>query len=94
MKRIFKYSIPLQGEFDKDLPIGAEILSFQSQNDLPYIWVIIDEDADVEKRRFRIYGTGHPIERTVNEDISLHFIGTIQILAGGLVWHLFEVKNE
>ena len=47
-----------------------------------------------EDRRFRLYGTGHPIAN-VPQDASLHYIGTTQqSQMPTLVWHLFEeVKN-
>lgn len=94
MRTIYRYSIPLiSTEFDMDLPVGAVILSFQTQNGIPSIWAMIDKDADIEQRHFRFYGTGYPIDKSHKE---LRYIGTTQqSQTPPLVWHLFEeVEND
>ena len=90
MKKIYKYSIPINDEFDMNLPKGIAILSFQCQRDVPFIWALVDPDALLEKRSFRLVGTGHPINMESN---FLHFIGTVQMAGGQLVWHLFEIEK-
>jgi len=81
---IFKYTVPIQDEFGLLLPGMGKILSFQVQADVPVIWALVNPQAAPWERRFRIFGTGHP----VSADIPLAFIGTIQL--DTLVWHLFE----
>lgn len=90
MKKIFKYPIEINDEVSIGLPEGAEILSFQLQGGCPNLWVLVDENADVELRRFRVYGTGHRVE---NGD-KLNYIGTIVGHMGQFVWHLFEETKE
>ena len=85
MKTIYKYPVPLD-EFELELPRGAKILTFQSQNNNPTIWALVDPLNKLEKRKFVIRGTGHPIMSNTNNDV---YIGTIQTEMG-LVWHLFE----
>jgi len=85
MKTIWKYSIPITDHFEIDMPKGATILYFGVQNDTPQIWVLIDSSATTEKRKFRLAGTGHPIE-----EVELKYVGTVLMLADRLVWHLFE----
>lgn len=90
MKTIYKYEVPLDGAFKLRLPKEAIILSFQCQNDMPVIWAMVENAHINEDRRFRLYGTGHPIER-IPKDANLHYIGTIQqSQVPPLVWHLFE----
>ncbi len=94
MRTIYKYPIPIEGTFEIDLPKEAMILSFQCQNGVPCVWVMVETAHINEGRRFRLFGTGHPIERIPN-DSNLHYIGTVQqSQTPALVWHLFEeAKN-
>jgi len=66
MRKIFKYQIPIQDEFELELPVGARILSFQIQYEEPVIWAIVDPDAEKEKRYFNLYGTGHLMKEYPN----------------------------
>lgn len=86
MNTIWKYQVPLKDNFVLELPMNAKILSFQTQDDVPYIWVLLDPDNDPEKRVFRLAGTGHLINH-----MPMMFIGTVQMRSGSLVYHLFEV---
>ena len=97
MKKIFKYEIPIQNEFELELPRGAQILTFQvqrempSMNEKPFVWAIIDLKEDIsEKVNFRLFGTGHPIPKEAN---SFSYVGTAQMANGQLVWHLFKEKS-
>jgi len=91
MKTIHKYEVFIYEEkFKLRLPKGAMILSFQTQRFVPILWAMIDTDAVNEDRKFRLYGTGHPIA-DIPKDANLHYIGTTQqSQAPALVWHLFE----
>lgn len=88
MKKIYKYDVRMREEFVVMLPIGAEILSVQTQGSdgEPKMWVLVDPDANLETRRFRIFGTGHEIDA----QLALQFIATFQVDDGHLVFHLFE----
>jgi hypothetical protein len=86
MKRIYKYPIPITDEFTLELPIGAEILTFQTQHNKPHIWALIDPEREFETVGFRLFGTGHPVE----DADTLKYIGTTQTEGGLLVWHLFK----
>lgn len=90
MKTIHKYEVPIEERFKLRLPKEAVILSFQSQNGVPCIWAMVETAHINEDRRFRLFGTGHPIER-IPKDEGLHYIGTAQqSQTPPLVWHLFE----
>jgi len=87
---VYKYEI-LPGEhIDIDLPQGAEILTVQIQGDQPCIWAMIDTRAPIQRRRFRLAGTGHPI----SDPDALTYIGTFQLYEGALVYHLFEYARR
>ena len=90
MKTIHKYPVPVEGRFKLRLPKESVILSFQCQDGVPCIWVMVETAHIDEERSFRLFGTGHPIER-IPKDGSLHYIGTAQqSQMPPLVWHLFE----
>lgn len=90
MKTIYKYQVPLEGAFSLKLPKEAVILSFQCQDAVATIWVMVETAHVDEERHFRLYGTGHPIAN-IPKDTGLHFIGTAQEGSGFThVWHLFE----
>lgn len=93
MKTIYKYEIIVEGAFKLRLPKEAMILSFQCQNGMPCIWAMVETAHINEDRKFRLYGTGHPVAN-IPEDVSLHYIGTTQqSQVPPLVWHLFEEKG-
>jgi len=96
MKTIYKYQIPLEGAFSKQLPKDAMILSFQCQDGVPTIWAEVENAHNTEERHFRLYKTGQPIEN-IPKDAGLHYIGTAQDWRdGGFadVWHLFEEVKD
>ena len=82
---IFKYELPIQDEAIIEMPLSAEAKSVAMQNGLPYVWAIVDPALPTEKRTFYVRGTGHPLRKANPE----HFIGTIQMEDGRLVFHIF-----
>ena len=86
--RIYKYQLEITDRQYVTMPVGAEILSVQTQFDKPTIWALIDKDEELEERHFRIIGTGHNF--TEFEKI---YIGTFQTNEGQFVGHLFEITN-
>lgn len=73
--------------FEIKMPLGAKVLTFQMQDEVPTIWALVNtQEFDNEVRRFDLLGTGFEFERTTDKS----YIGTVQ--QGWLVWHLFEVK--
>jgi hypothetical protein len=67
------------------MPIDAEILCVQMQYDTPCIWALVDNKNNDSFRNFRWYGTGHNIK-----DNPGKYIGTVQMMEGKLIFHLFE----
>jgi hypothetical protein len=87
-KTIHKYQLNTTDNQSLWLPKGAEILTVQTQNDVPCIWALVDTDQHLEERRFEIFGTAHPIQSDIGTDRK--YIGTYQLNGGDLVFHLFE----
>lgn len=67
------------------LPIGAKILTIQTQQGQPFIWALVNNSKDMEERYFRVFGTGQPMN-----DFKGEYIGTYQQLNGLLIFHVFE----
>lgn len=87
---IWKYEIPIDEYPEIDMPKNAEILSFNAQHDSPCLWARVTPGSPTEKRKFRLAGTGHPLDENVGK-----YIGTVILegLEGSyLVFHLFELK--
>lgn len=82
MKTIWKYPITLL-RTRIEMPRGAEILSFQLQQDVPTIWACVDPDKGKVARTVRVYGTGAEMN-----DVLGKYIGTAQ--ESGYVWHAFD----
>jgi hypothetical protein len=58
---IWKYPVPLDtpgAVFHLKMPVGAEVLTVQLQQGKPTIWALLDPDARMIQRSFRIVGTG------------------------------------
>jgi hypothetical protein len=88
MKTVWKYPVTIGDEFTLEMPLAAKVLTVQVQHGAPYLWALVDP-ANVDAmrtRRFRLAGTGHPIEDTD----GLKYVGTFQMFGGSLVWHVFE----
>ena len=80
----------MEDTFTLEMTLGAEILHFGVQNGGTNIWVLVDPDiSEREIRRFRLAGTGHPIEPDPGWVTA--YIGTVSLLEDILVLHLFEV---
>jgi len=87
-KVIYKYELEVQDIIEVTMPIGAEILDLQVQNNTPCLWALVDRSEGKEVRKFRTIGTGHYIWD--KEIPCKKYIGTYQ-LQSGFVFHLFEV---
>lgn len=88
MRAVFKYEVPIDDHVTLRLPVGAELLHFGNQRDVPMLWALVDPEMPKTERKFRMAGTGHAIEEP-----NVRFVGTAQFSAGALVFHLFEVLS-
>lgn len=87
MNTIWKYQLDVCDDQLLQLPIGAEILTVQVQQESVQMWVCVNPDMTLKTRHIRIHGTGHDVP---NHD-KLKYISTFQLHNGNLVFHVFEV---
>jgi len=87
-QRIYKYELEVMDNQNLRLPIGAKILTVQSQNGKPCLWALVDISAETEVRHIEIFGTGHPVLSDMGT--SREYISTFQMHGGQLVFHAFE----
>ena len=88
MRRVFKYTVPVEDYFSLEMPGGAKVLTVQNQHGEPQLWALVNPDNPTETRNFRLVGTGHPISE--NPDM-LDYIGTFQLADGAFIGHVFEI---
>ena len=86
MKTIWKYQLEVTDTQEISIPCNSKILSVQTQRNKPVMWVLIDPDTEKFTKKFRIYGTDHPIETN-----DLIYIGTFQLDEGSFIGHVFEL---
>jgi len=86
MRTIYKYEIEITDRFTIDMPRNATPFACQVQQGKPQMWAIVNPEAPIVPKHFRLIGTGHPI---LNPN-DLRYIGTFPMSEVKLVWHLFE----
>lgn len=79
---IWKYPIPL-GTSSLRMPRGARLLCVQMQENMGYLWALVDQSSPLVDRHIAIVGTGWTLESLPGE-----YVGTLQ--ADGYVWHIFD----
>lgn len=87
---VWKYKIEYTEYVTITIPSAARILCAKVQEDGVYIWVLVSVDAERVERTFRILKTG---ETSNNAPGELHYIDTILLAGGKLVYHIFEVMS-
>ena len=84
MITIYKYKLTPDCEIE--LPHSAKLLTVQSQENNPFVWVLLDtEDKILDKYKFWTIGTGHDAERIGKKE----YLGTFQLSNPVLVFHVF-----
>jgi len=89
MEAILKYKLEVKDEQVLPMPVGAEILTIQNQNNVITLWAKVVLGAESVSRTFRIVGTGNQVEQGFFD--TLQFLDTVQV--GPMVWHVFETKK-
>jgi hypothetical protein len=91
MHMIWKYEIPIQKEFELELPKDGKILTVQSQDAyaITFIWVLFEmkHPQKTETRKFMLVGTGQ--QMMIKDTLLARYIGTFQ--QEEYVGHLFEM---
>jgi len=88
IKQIWKF--PLDKE-TIEMPIYAEILTVQTQDNIACIWALVNPQNPKEQRAFEVFGTG--IDINFDMGVERKYINTFQLNDGKLVFHLFERIN-
>jgi hypothetical protein len=89
VKKIWKYEIPLHGDFELELPEESTCLCIFEQNEAPHMWISIPNDQrNIKKYKYKVIQTGE----FYDEDRVGQYIGTFQIKkeAQYYVGHLFR----
>lgn len=82
--KVFRYPIPVDDTW-YDLPLTGPVVKVDTRGeDYVELWAIAREGVEPVQRRFKVYGTGHPVP-----DHTKH-VGSALAPSGTLVWHLFE----
>lgn len=89
-KTIWKFELETTDNQKIQMPVGAEILTVQTQNETPCLWALVDPNEAKEDRFIEIFGTGHPIGYDMDVDVDRKYISTYQLHGGSLVFHVFE----
>jgi len=87
-KEIWKFELETTDHQILKMPLGAEILTVQMQNDTPCLWALVEPSQEKERRFIEIFGTGHPLGYDMGVDRK--YISTYQLHGGSLVFHVFE----
>jgi len=87
-KTIWKFELETTDNQTIEMPVNAEILTVQTQNEIPCIWALVDPTETKEKRFIEVFGTGHDIHYDMG--VSRNYLGTYQLHGGSLVFHVFE----
>jgi hypothetical protein len=85
--RIWKWTLTVADLQSLSIPEGAKLLAVQTQGDMPQLWALVNEKAQIVCRNFATYGTGNPMP----DDDPGEYVGTYQMHGGALVFHVFEL---
>ena len=88
---IYKYPLPVEDLPTVEMPTGAQVLCVQVQEDKPFLWAIVDPGQPLERRWFRLCGTGQLLG--INLPTS-RYIGTFQLQEGTFIGHVFELVKQ
>ncbi len=95
MNTIYKYPLPWPQPGSVDwratvsMPRVAQLLSAQEQHGQVVLWAHVDPTTALVERHFRMCMTGESLDASF-VGASCH-IATVQLRAGALVVHVFEV---
>lgn len=94
MREVWKYAFDPNdwpandpgSSFEFKMPSGAQVLHAEQQDNKICIWALVEPSVEsVVRRRFHIYGTGHPVL-----SVPLTHISTFLTDSGVFVFHVFE----
>lgn len=91
MQTIHKKVLEMTSQQSVSLPVAAKIISVGNQNENLCLWYITNTQIeDSETVVVHIIGTG----RELKIDKPVKFIGTVLMMGGQLVWHVFVEEQS
>ena len=93
-KRVYKYPLAIADLQNILLPKSAVVLGHpQVQHGVLCLWTLVDPDEKETKRiSVVIHGTGHDVPEA--DDENYRYVGTFQIRAGRLIFHVWLSENK
>jgi len=88
LKTIWKFSLQTIDVQRIEIPSDYQILCVQVQDGEPYLWAMVDPDAESIRVTIETIGTGHRMDKAIRK-----YIGTYQMMNGRLVFHCFELNE-
>jgi hypothetical protein len=88
VKTVHKYPLRLiDGDQEIEMPVLAQILRVAVQYGTPCIWALVDPSYEKLTRRFRVCGTGWPIDID-----AIGHVGSFEhmVSSTSLIFHVFE----
>lgn len=85
MKVIWKYPLEITEEQTIEVPKKYEVLCIQTQDNEPFLWVLVEEDDYLIILKIITLETGEDAHRVNLKD----YIGTYQVDDGSFVGHVF-----
>jgi len=68
------------------IPVKSKILKVGMQDGEICMWAIVDPDAPIWEKEFRVVGTGWDLDESI---FSWEYLDTVIDEDKGLVWHVF-----
>ena len=90
MKKIYKYALGREGEVITYKGNFERFLQVQTQNGIPHVWIMIDDDMPEVSIDIAAIGTGWDLPSDVMAQMG--YIGSAQD-GFGYVWHYFWTKT-
>lgn len=84
MRTIHKYSVSVTDDVAIEMPQNSLILHVAGQYGDLYLWALVDDQAPLETRHFKLRSTGYDCSGVGP------YVGSFVLTYGGLVFHLFE----
>jgi len=92
MKKIYKYLLLATDFQNLELPKGSKIISVIELYDGMVLYAIVDTDTtETELYDIAVKGTGHPFPEKLD---TYTFLGSVKLMNGSLVFHVFYKKVE
>jgi|21_taG_2_1085346.scaffolds.fasta_scaffold22647_3 hypothetical protein len=83
---VWKYPLQVTDEQIIEVPVGAEPLKAEMQNDELCLWMLVNPEVSTVKKKVHVHGTGHPVSDFVTRS---DYVDSFMLHDGALVFHVF-----